>query len=171
MKSQYPDTPVAGIYHLDEMKKVISNEVNKGAYRFDEEEPSGTELPEGEKIKEEDITRENIIDYILKKHPDVKGCYATNGEAVVSVVEGLKRLGMEGVQVVGYDADEAEVEALREGKIAGLVVQNPFGMGYASVIAASRAALGMANEAYIDTGYLWVTKENLDSKEVQKMLY
>lgn len=171
MKSQYPDTPVAGVYHLDEMKKVISNEVNKGAYRFDEEEPSGTELPEGEKIKEEDITRENIIDYILKKHPDVKGCYATNGEAVVSVVEGLKRLGMEGVQVVGYDADEAEVEALREGKIAGLVVQNPFGMGYASVIAASRAALGMANEAYIDTGYLWVTKENLDSKEVQKMLY
>lgn len=171
MKSQYPDTPVAGVYRLDEMKKVICDEVNKGVYRLDEEEPSGTELPEEEKMKEEDITRENIIDYILKKHPDVKGCYATNGEAVVSVAEGLERLGREDVTVVGYDADEAEVEALREGKVEGLVVQNPFGMGYASVIAASRAALGMANEAYIDTGYLWVTKENLDSKEVQKMLY
>ena len=52
-----------------------------------------------------------------------------------------------------------------------MIVQNPFGMGYASVIAASRASLGMANEAYIDTGYLWVTKENIESKEVQQMLY
>lgn len=171
MKNEYPDITVAGVYCLDEMNKVISDEVNKGLYRLDEGEPSGIELLEEERIREEDVTQENIIDYILKKHPNVKGCYATNGDSVVSVVEGLKRLGMEGVPVVGYDADEAEIAALKEGRIAGLVVQNPFGMGYASVIAASRAALGMANEANIDTGYLWVTKENLESEEVQTMLY
>lgn len=78
---------------------------------------------------------------------------------------------MEGVPVVGYDANEEELKALKEGKIAGLIVQNPFGMGYASVIAAARAALSMANEANIDTGYLWVTKDNLESEEIQKMLY
>lgn len=171
MKNEYPNIPVAGVYCLDEMKKVISDEVNKGRYTLDGGEVSGAELSEEERVSEEDITQENIIDYILKKHPDVKGCYATNGESVVSVVEGLKRLGMEGVSVVGYDADEAEIAALKEGRIAGLVVQNPFGMGYASVIAAARAALGLANEADIDTGYLWVTKENLESEEVQKMLY
>lgn len=171
MKKEYPDTPAAGVYRLDEMRKIISDEVNNGAYRFDDEEPSGSELPEEERMKEEDVTQEKIIDYILKKHPNVKGIYATNGEAVVSVIEGLERLGMEGVSVVGFDADEKEVEALEAGKITGLAVQNPFGMGYASVIAAARASLGMANEAYIDTGYLWVTKENLESEEVQKMLY
>lgn len=171
MKNEYPDMSVVGIYRLDEMKKVISDEVNKGRYRLDEGEPSGAELPEEERIREEVVTQKDIIDYILKKHPDVKGCYATNGEAVASIVEGLDRLGMEEVSVVGYDADEAEITALKEGRIAGLVVQNPFGMGYASVIAASRAALGMANEANIDTGYLWVTKENLENEEVQKMLY
>lgn len=171
MKNEYPEVTVADVYRLDEMKKLISDEVNKGLYRFDEEEPSGTELSEEERIKEEDVTQERIVDYILKKHPDVKGCYATNGEAVVSVVEGLGRLDMKEVAVVGYDADEEELKALRDGKIAGLMVQNPFGMGYASVIAASRAALEMANEADIDTGYLWVTQENADSEEVRKMLY
>lgn len=171
MKSEYPDTPVAGIYRQDEMRKIISDEVNKGAYRLDGGEPSGTELPEEEWIKEEEITKEQIIDYILKKHPAVKGCYATNGESVVSVVDGLERLNMEGVSVIGYDADADEIEALKAGKIAGTVVQNPFGMGYASVIAASRASLSMANEAYIDTGYLWVTKDNVDSKQVKQMLY
>ena len=171
MKSEYPDTPVAGIYRQDEMRKIISDEVNKGAYRLDGGEPSETELPEEEWIKEEEITKEQIIDYILKKHPAVKGCYATNGESVVSVVDGLERLNMEGVSVIGYDADADEIEALKAGKIAGTVVQNPFGMGYASVIAASRASLSMANEAYIDTGYLWVTKDNVDSKQVKQMLY
>lgn len=171
MKSEYPDTPVAGIYRQDEMRKIISDEVNKGAYRLDGGEPSETELPEEEWIKEEEITKEQIIDYILKKHPAVKGCYATNGESVVSVVDGLERLNMEGVSVIGYDADADEIEELKAGKIAGTVVQNPFGMGYASVIAASRASLSMANEAYIDTGYLRVTKDNVDSKQVKQMLY
>lgn len=171
IKNKYPDMAAVNIYRLDEMKKVISDEVNKGNYRLDDEKPSGAELSEEERIKEEDITQENIIDYILKKHPNVKGCYATNGDAVISVARGLERLGMEGVTVVGYDANEEELKALKEGKIAGLIVQNPFGMGYASVIAAARAALSMANEANIDTGYLWVTKDNLESEEVQKMLY
>lgn len=171
MKNEYPDTPVAGIYRRDEVRALIADEVNKGVYRFDDEEPSGTELPEEERIGEEEVTLENIIDYILKKHPEVKGFYATNGETVIAAADGLKRREMEGVSVIGYDADADEVKAVKEGRIAGLVVQNPFGMGYASVIAASRSALGMANEAYVDTGYLWVTKENIDSEEVQRMLY
>lgn len=171
MKNEYPDTPVAGIYRRDEVRALIADEVNKGVYRFDDEEPSGTELPEEERIGEEEVTLENIIDYIIKKHPEVKGFYATNGETVIAAADGLKRREMEGVSVIGYDADADEVKAVKEGRIDGLVVQNPFGMGYASVIAASRSALGMANEAYVDTGYLWVTKENIESEEVQRMLY
>lgn len=101
----------------------------------------------------------------------MKGCYATNGETVVLAVEGIKRRSMSGISVIGYDADEEEVRAVKEGEIAGLIVQNPYGMGYASVIAAARAALGMANEANIDTGYVWMTKDNIDSEEIERMLY
>lgn len=171
IKNEYPNASVAGIYRLDEMKAVISDEVNKGIYRLDGTEPAQEELSDEEKIKEEDVTRENIIDYVLKKHPNVKGCYGTNGETVVSILDGLNRFEMEGVLAAGYDADEEEIEAVKEGKITGVMLQNPFGMGYASVIAASRAALGLANEANIDTGYVWVTKENVEDEEIRKMLY
>jgi ribose transport system substrate-binding protein len=52
-----------------------------------------------------------------------------------------------------------------------LVVQNPYGMGYAAIVAEARCVLEIGNEAEIDTGYIWVDEENLDSKEVQRMLY
>ena len=63
--------------------------------------------------------------------------------------------------VVGFDADEEEMKALSDGRIDGLIVQNPFGMGYATVVAAARAALDMGNEAFVNTGYTWVTADNL----------
>ena len=72
---------------------------------------------------------------------------------------------------VGYDAEEKEIEALSEGAISGLIVQNPYGMGYATVVAAARAALGQGNEAVVNTGYQWVTAENLETEEIQRILY
>lgn len=171
IKKEYKNLSVAGVYRLDEMRKVVADEVNAGVYSLDGKEISGEELSEEEKITEESITKENIIDYILKKNPDVKGCYTTNGETATAFVKGLERAAIDGVTVLGYDLGEEEKKAMEEGKIAGMTLQNPFGMGYASVVAAARAALEMGNEAEIDTGYVWVTKDNLESEEIQKMLY
>ncbi len=171
IKKKYKNLSVAGVYRLDEMKKVVADEVNAGVYSLDGKEVSKEKLPDEEKIAEEDITQENIIDYILKKNPDVKGCYATNGETATAFVQGLERAAADGVTVLGCDLGEEEKKEVEDGKIAGMALQNPFGMGYASVIAAARAALEMGNEAQIDTGYVWVTKDNLESEEIQKMLY
>ena len=44
-------------------------------------------------------------------------------------------------------------------------------MGYAAVVSAARAALGMGNQAVIDSGMIWVTKDNMDKKDIKKMLY
>lgn len=73
--------------------------------------------------------------------------------------------------LMGFDAGKDQLDALESGEISGLVVQNPFGMGYASVIAAARAALESGNEAVVNTGYTWVTKENMSEEAIQKMLY
>ena len=70
-----------------------------------------------------------------------------------------------------FDANADGIKDLQDGKVDGLIVQNPFGMGYATVIAAARASLDMGNEAVVNTGYTWVTKENLKTEEVQKILY
>lgn len=168
MKEQYPEITITTIFHMDdteEIKEQMIQEIKAGTY-------DGSEKLSGlEEITADDITQDDIIDYIFLKHPDLKGCYATNGDAVKCTINAIDRLENVNVMVVGYDGDEEELEALKAGKIDGLIVQNPFGMGYAAVIAAARASLSMGNEAYVNTGYTWVTKENMDTAEVKKMLY
>ena len=75
------------------------------------------------------------------------------------------------IVLMGFDVSKDQLKALEEGEIAGLVVQNPFGIGYASVVAAARTVLQAGNEAQVSTGYLWVTKDNLNDESIKKMLY
>ena len=75
------------------------------------------------------------------------------------------------VVLMGFDAGEEQLKALEDGEIAGLIVQNPFGIGYASVVAAARTVLQVGNEAEVKTGYIWLTKENMEEESIQKMLY
>lgn len=127
-------------------------------------------LTEEEQAAAEAITEEEVIDHILAKHPEVKGFYATNGEAVKVTVNAMERNKIDAA-VVGFDADQEEIDALSEGKVDALVMQNPFGMGYATIIAAARAALSMGNEAVVDTGYTWLTRDNLEDETIQKLMY
>lgn len=163
IKSKYEDMSIVKIVNwdeLDELKEEIISEVRAGSY----------ELEMGELVAD-NISKEDIVDYILTKYPHVKGCYATNSATTQLFVEGLERKEMHNVSVIGYDAGEDQLQALIDGKIDGLIVQNPFGMGYAAVIACARAGLSIGNEAFVNTGYTWVTKDNMNSDNVQKMLY
>ena len=49
--------------------------------------------------------------------------------------------------------------------------KNPYGIGYATVVACARAVLGQGNEAMVSTGYTWVTKDNMNKDSIKKMLY
>ena len=64
-----------------------------------------------------------------------------------------------------------QMKLLEDGKIDGLIVQNPYGIGYATVVACARAVLGQGNEATVSTGYTWVTKDNMNKDSIKKMLY
>ena len=63
------------------------------------------------------------------------------------------------------------MDLLENDVVDGLIIQNPYGMGYATVIAAARSVLDLGNEAYVDSGYVWVTKENMKEQGVADMLY
>lgn len=75
------------------------------------------------------------------------------------------------MKIVGFDATEEEVQALQDGSIYGLVAQNPYGMGYAAIVASARSILDMGNEAEIDSGYVWVDADNMEEGEIAAMLY
>ncbi len=132
--------------------------------------PEQPEDPEHEEVTADMISEEDVMDYIMEKHPDATGIYATNGEAVRLALDTVERNERK-AHIIGFDGDKDELEALEEGRIDALILQNPFGMGYAAVIASARAALSMGNEAIVDTGYTWITKKNLKEEHIQKLLY
>ena len=118
------------------------------------------------------MSDEDAIVYYLEKHPDLKGCFGTNDETVLLVAQALQSMGKtEDIVMMGFDAGKDQLSALSDGSIDGLVVQNPFGMGYATVVAAARTALEIGNEAQVDTGFVWVDAENMEDESIQPMLY
>ena len=115
---------------------------------------------------------EDVLLYYLEKYPDLKGMFGTSYMATQTGLSVLRRAERtENVSLMGFDAGAAQLSALESGEIDGLVVQNPFGMGYATVVAAARSVLELGNEAQVDTGYTWVTRENIEDESIQKMLY
>lgn len=136
-------------------------------------ETTGTAEAEAPKIQASDITEENVMDYIFAKHPNAKGVYATNSEVMNLVLSAYDRneIDTENLVTMGFDVNDKVKAALEEGSIDGLVLQNPFGMGYAAVIATARAALDMANEALVNTGYTWVTQDNYKEDAIQAVMY
>jgi ribose transport system substrate-binding protein len=53
----------------------------------------------------------------------------------------------------------------------GIILQNPYAMGYATVVAAIRTTLGLPNESFVNSGFTWVTTINKEDKEIKPMLY
>lgn len=82
------------------------------------------------------------------------------GDGVARVIE--ERRLQDKIIAVAYDSDPQEVEALRNGSLKALIVQDPHGMGYKGVMFAFMAIHGEPLPSYFDTGVYVVTKENMD---------
>ena len=74
------------------------------------------------------------------------------------------------VILVGFDASPPLVEAIRAGKLQGVVVQNPLRMGEMGLKAAVSALEKQKVEPKISTGETLVTAENMTSDDVKPLL-
>ena len=118
------------------------------------------------------MSDEDAIQYYMEKHPDLKGCIATNETVTQLAIRTLDQFDSEKhITLVGFDAGKEQVNALKDGEVDGLIVQNPFGMGYATVVAAARTVLEIGNEAEVNTGYVWVTADNMNDDTITPFLY
>ncbi|MGN1184219.1 MAG: ABC transporter substrate-binding protein [Oliverpabstia sp.] len=107
----------------------------------------------------------------LEQYPELKGYFCTNEVMGKAALEVLKDYEERNIQMVGFDLGSIQEEAIRNGIEAGVVCQNPYGMGYATVVAGVRAALDMENDAFIDAGFQWIDQSNLDLEENSRYLY
>ncbi len=71
---------------------------------------------------------------------------------------------------VGFDMSQGLMEGLRKGELQALVAQNPKKMGHEAVKVLVAKMKGETVPAVIDTGATVITKENLDTPEIQALL-
>lgn len=169
IKSKYSGVEIADSYHLDELedraKALIARMEGSSDHTDAEDEPKEPQMSVS------DFGHTDIVKTILEADPDIKAIYTTSESAAKVAVSTLEELGNTEIKVVSFDGGEDQIKRLEEGKISGIIMQNPYGMGYATVVAAARAVLDLGNEAVVDTGYTWVTEKNLESENVQNMMY
>ena len=61
---------------------------------------------------------------------------------------------------------------VKDGTLNAIAVQSSYNMGYLGVKTAYDAAFGGKTvEPYVDTGFLMVTKDNIDSQDAKNVLY
>jgi ribose transport system substrate-binding protein len=108
---------------------------------------------------------------VLTRHPDLAGLFADNeveGDGA-GVALNEKSLGAK-LCAVAFDTSDQEVGFVRNGVLDGLIVQNPFMMGYAGVWYGLAAARGVVLPHYVDSGVNVVTKANIDNPRVAGLL-
>ncbi|WP_027092045.1 ABC transporter substrate-binding protein [Cohnella thermotolerans] len=125
-----------------------------------------TQYGGGDHLKSTDLTKA-----IIQAHPNLKGIFGSNEGSAVGVVNAITELKRDDIVVIGYDSGKAQMDAIRSGKMAGAVTQDPIGIGYWAVKAAYMAYKGEAVDKTIDTGFHWYDKNNIDSDEIKPLLY
>jgi ribose transport system substrate-binding protein len=118
------------------------------------------------------ISAQNKALELLNQFGDkVDGFFAVCEPDTVGVLSALDQEGLAGkVIFVGFDPSPHLIEAMREKKVHGLVLQDPVAMGYQAVKAVVERLAGKEVEKRIPTGEALATPENMDSPEIQQLL-
>jgi ribose transport system substrate-binding protein len=116
-------------------------------------------------------TSENLLSATKAGEGGVDAIFCPNESTTFGMLLALEKTGIAGkIKFVGFDSSAKLVEGLKQGHIQGLVLQNPFKMGYLAVATMSRHLKGEKVEPRIDTGATLVTRENLDQPEIRELL-
>ena len=119
---------------------------------------------------QEERSETEILSELLEKHSDLAGIICTDLQTTEMVIDYAKELDEVNFKIVGFDASEkiiAEVGNL----LVGTMSQDPYSIGYATVVAAARSVADMGNVPNVCTEHVWIDADNLTSEEVQSVLH
>lgn len=116
-------------------------------------------------------TGENLIASTKAADGNVQGIFTPNESTTFGMLRVLENAGLAGkIRFVGFDSSDKLVAGLKSGAIDGLVLQNPFAMGYIGVKTLVAYKRGERVEKLIDTGVAVVTRENMTQPEIMDRL-
>jgi len=185
------DNRKGGSLAADRMGQLLNGKGKVLVLRYAEGSASTTEREEGfinqikQKFPEIEIvsmdqyagatrdTAKRASENLLNRFGDVvQGIFTPNESSTAGMLLALQDISKAGkVSFVGFDVSQTFIDALNTNQLHGIVVQNPFNMGYLGVRTMVDSLLGKPVQKKIDTGVMLVTKENLESPEVKTLLH
>ena len=116
-------------------------------------------------------TSERILGAQKAADGGVSGVFCPNESTTFGMLLALQKAGLAGkIKLVGFDSSPKLVAGLASGQIDGLVLQDPFNIGYLAVKTMVQHLKGEKVEARIDTGARLVTKENMNEPATKELL-
>ncbi len=104
---------------------------------------------------------------MLDRLREADGIFTVNESSTMGMLVALRGNRIEGKVFVGFDSSTELLRGLRQGELQALISQNPQRMGYQALETMVAALRGESVEPLIDTGYVVVTPENVDTPEIR----
>ena len=142
-----------------EREKGFVDEINKYA---------GIEILGTEYCNGDSALAQEQAETFIRNNPDIKCIYATNEGCALGVAQAVQD---KDITVIGFDSSDDEIQYLEDGWIQGMMVQNPYNMGYLGVRNIYKAMQGKTLEEKIDTGITYVDRSNLQDEDIRWLLY
>lgn len=114
----------------------------------------------------------NLTVDLFKKYPNLNMVIGLNEYSSVGAARAIKDMKLaDQVKVIGFDSSTEQIELLEEGVFQGIVIQKSFNMGYLGIEKAVKVVTGEKVLRNVDSGSQLITKENMYTKENQKLLF
>ena len=100
-----------------------------------------------------------VIENMLQADGDIKAVFAANDEMALGAVEAISGAG-KNIMVVGFDATDDAIAAIKAGRIAATVAQQPELIGQTAVENAIKLINGETIPESIPVEVTLITKDN-----------
>jgi ribose transport system substrate-binding protein len=108
---------------------------------------------------------------ILTAHPKLAGLFASSEPSSLGTLQAVKSRGLSGkIKLITFDTSRSHVEALRDGTIDVMLVQDAFRIGYEAVRSLADKLRGGTPPARIDLPARPIVRADLDKPEVQALV-
>ncbi len=110
---------------------------------------------------------------LMSSHPDINTLAALNELMSLGSGYAIRDMGLQDdVAIYAFDSNVVCVGMLETGEIDGLIVQNPFAMGYLGVENAYKLINGLPIDSErIDTTTTYVSSSNMYDIDIQRMIF
>ena len=104
----------------------------------------------------------SVMENILQGNGDIQAVFAANDEMALGALEAISGAGKD-ILVVGFDATDDAIEAVKAGRMGGTIAQQPALLGATAVANALKLFNGETVEKNIPVEVTLITKENADA--------